>query len=74
MALQTFGDHVRIETVEAIDAVATIVLELPACRNAVDRPTADALSTAFRRFEANAACMRRANRRKTTLKNLHPTR
>ncbi len=52
MTLETFGDHVRIE---AIDAVATIVLDRPACRNAVDRPTADALAAAFRRFEANPA-------------------
>jgi enoyl-CoA hydratase len=49
MTVISFGEHVRIETCAA---VATIVLERPACRNAVDRPTADALSAAFRRFEA----------------------
>ncbi|HEY1995542.1 crotonase/enoyl-CoA hydratase family protein [Paraburkholderia sp.] len=49
---ESFGDHVRIE---ARHAVATIVLDRPACRNAVDRPTADALSAAFARFEAEPA-------------------
>jgi enoyl-CoA hydratase len=49
MTSEHFGEHVRIE---ASETVATIVLERPACRNAVDRPTADALSAAFRRFEA----------------------
>jgi len=49
MTCEHFGDHVRIE---ASETVATIVLERPAHRNAVDRPTAEALSAAFRRFEA----------------------
>jgi enoyl-CoA hydratase len=49
MTSEHFGEHVRIE---ASETVATIVLERPACRNAVDRPTADALSVAFWRFEA----------------------
>ncbi|MGF6726323.1 enoyl-CoA hydratase [Paraburkholderia sp. GAS41] len=49
MTSEHFGEHVRIE---ASERVATIVLERPARRNAVDRPTADALSAAFRRFEA----------------------
>ncbi|MBN3763172.1 crotonase/enoyl-CoA hydratase family protein [Burkholderia sp. Ac-20365] len=35
--------------------MATIVIDRPARRNAVDRPTAEALSAAFRRFEANDA-------------------
>jgi hypothetical protein len=52
MTSEHFGDHVRIE---ANDAVATIVLERPARRNAVDRPTADALRAAFERFEAESA-------------------
>jgi enoyl-CoA hydratase len=52
MTLETFGEHVRIE---AIDAVATIVLERPERRNAVDRPTAHALSAAFARFESQPA-------------------
>jgi enoyl-CoA hydratase len=49
MTCEHFGDQVRIE---ASETVATIVLERPAHRNAVDRPTAEALSAAFRRFEA----------------------
>ena len=52
MISEHFGDHVRIE---ANGAVATIVLERPARRNAVDRPTADALRAAFERFEAEPA-------------------
>jgi enoyl-CoA hydratase len=51
MTLETFGEHVRIE---AIDAVATIVLDRSERRNAVDRPTANALSEAFARFETHA--------------------
>jgi enoyl-CoA hydratase len=34
--------------------VVTITLDRPEVRNAVDRPTADALADAFRRFEADA--------------------
>jgi enoyl-CoA hydratase len=67
MAIQQFGEHVRIETAQQnttaqnkqsagpLDAVATIVIDRPARRNAVDRPTADALSAALRHFEANDA-------------------
>ncbi|WP_428983570.1 crotonase/enoyl-CoA hydratase family protein [Paraburkholderia phymatum] len=67
MAIQQFGEHVRIETAQKTaiaqnqqladppDAVATIVIDRPARRNAVDRPTADALSAALRHFEANDA-------------------
>lgn len=55
MITETFGEHVRIETAEAVDAVATIVLDRPARRNAVDRPTADALAAAFRRFDTHPA-------------------
>ncbi len=51
---QNFGDHVRIEANKDI-GVATIVLERPARRNAVDRPVADALSAAFNRFETEPA-------------------
>ncbi|MFM0499450.1 crotonase/enoyl-CoA hydratase family protein [Paraburkholderia caffeinilytica] len=51
---QNLNDHVRIEANEDT-GVATIVLERPARRNAVDRPTAEALSAAFRRFEAEPA-------------------
>ena len=52
MTTETFGEHVRIE---ADGAIATVVLERPGRRNAVDRPLADALSAAFQRFEANPA-------------------
>jgi enoyl-CoA hydratase len=52
MSTENFSDHVRIE---AAGAVATVVLERPARRNAVDRPTADALRAAFLRFEAEPA-------------------
>ncbi|WP_345812998.1 crotonase/enoyl-CoA hydratase family protein [Paraburkholderia sp. PREW-6R] len=51
---QNMNDHVRIEFNED-NGVATIVLERPERRNAVDRPTADALSAAFVRFEAEPA-------------------
>lgn len=47
---ETFGDAVRIE---ARAQVATIVLDRPAQRNAIDRPTADALAAAFARVEAH---------------------
>ena len=62
---EQFGDHVRIETAQKnptaqkqqvagpLDAVATIVIDRPARRNAVDRPTAEALFAAFQHFEAN---------------------
>ncbi|MEX3931336.1 crotonase/enoyl-CoA hydratase family protein [Paraburkholderia phymatum] len=67
MAIKQFGEHVRIETAQKtastqnqqsadpLDAVATIVIDRPARRNAVDRPTADALCAALRHFEANDA-------------------
>ncbi|MFM0733308.1 crotonase/enoyl-CoA hydratase family protein [Paraburkholderia sediminicola] len=48
---QNLNEHVRIEANEDT-GVATIVLERPLRRNAVDRPTAEALSAAFQRFEA----------------------
>lgn len=51
---QNFSDNVRVEANQDI-GVATIVLERPARRNAVDRPVADALSAAFSRFEAEPA-------------------
>lgn len=51
---QNFNEHVRIEA-DDDSGVATIVLERPARRNAVDRPVADALSAAFSRFEAEPA-------------------
>lgn len=43
---------VRVETK---DRVATIILSRPSVRNAVDRPTAEALADAFRAFDADAA-------------------
>ncbi|SDQ30586.1 enoyl-CoA hydratase [Paraburkholderia fungorum] len=51
---QNFSEYVRIEPNED-NGVATIVLERPARRNAVDRPVAQALSDAFSRFEAEPA-------------------
>ncbi|GLU30571.1 hypothetical protein Busp01_04130 [Trinickia caryophylli] len=48
-SIEPFGEHVRIEPA---GAVATIVLDRPDCRNAVDGPTATALAAAFERFEA----------------------
>ncbi len=50
---QNFNENVRIEANEDT-GVATIVLDRPARRNAVDRPTAEALSAAVRCFEAEA--------------------
>ena len=51
MTIETFGEHVRIEVQEG---VAIIVLDRPARRNAIDRPTANALAAAFTRFESNS--------------------
>jgi enoyl-CoA hydratase len=51
---QNFSEYVRIESNED-NGVATIVLERPARRNAVDRLVAQALSDAFSRFEAEPA-------------------
>jgi enoyl-CoA hydratase len=50
----SFNEYVRIEADQDL-GIATIVLERPARRNAVDRPVADALSAAFSRFEAEPA-------------------
>ncbi|WP_322058689.1 crotonase/enoyl-CoA hydratase family protein [Paraburkholderia sp. J63] len=47
---ETFGNHVRIE---ARNQIATIVLDRPERRNAIDRTVAEALAAAFARFEAN---------------------
>jgi enoyl-CoA hydratase len=46
---ETFGEYVRIES---SGPVATVVLDRAHCRNAVDGPTAGALTAAFMRFEA----------------------
>jgi enoyl-CoA hydratase len=40
--------------IERVGAVTTVVLSRPERRNAVDRPTAEALADAFRAFEADA--------------------
>jgi enoyl-CoA hydratase len=48
---EMFGEHVRIES---DGPVAIIVLDRPERRNAVDGPTAAALTAAFVRFEAEA--------------------
>jgi enoyl-CoA hydratase len=45
-----YGDHVRVER---HSPVATVVLDRTAQRNAVDRPTADALRTAFEAFDVD---------------------
>jgi len=47
---ERFGPYVTLET--RTDGVATIVLDRPERKNAVDGPTAMALSAAFARFEA----------------------
>jgi enoyl-CoA hydratase len=39
--------------IENQGAVRTVVIDRPAARNAIDRPTADALAAAFRDFEAD---------------------
>jgi enoyl-CoA hydratase len=44
------GDAVRVERA---GAVTTVILDRPHVRNAVDRPTAEALAAAFRAFEAD---------------------
>ncbi len=44
------ADAVRVEKAGPI---TTVILERPAVRNAVDRPTAEALSAAFRAFDAD---------------------
>ncbi|WP_233828372.1 crotonase/enoyl-CoA hydratase family protein [Paraburkholderia sp. ZP32-5] len=49
-----FNRAVRIESNDG-NGVATIVLDRPARRNAVDREVADALCAAFQRFEAEPA-------------------
>ncbi|MCC8401294.1 crotonase/enoyl-CoA hydratase family protein [Paraburkholderia sp. MMS20-SJTN17] len=54
IASQYSTHHVRIESNDDT-GVATIVLDRPARRNAVDRQMADALSAAFSRFEAEPA-------------------
>ncbi|MBB5505938.1 crotonase/enoyl-CoA hydratase family protein [Paraburkholderia atlantica] len=54
IATEYFNNHVRIES-DDVAGVATIVLDRPARRNAVDRQAADALSAAFSRFEAEPA-------------------
>jgi enoyl-CoA hydratase len=46
------GPSVRVE---AKDAVTTVIIDRPEARNAVDRPTADALVEAFLGFEKNDA-------------------
>ncbi|MGG1946345.1 crotonase/enoyl-CoA hydratase family protein [Trinickia sp. NRRL B-1857] len=50
---ESFGSHVRIEASDG--GVATIVLDRPDRKNAVDGPTAAALADAFARFESESA-------------------
>jgi len=54
ISTQNFNQYVRIEA-NRDNGVATIVLERPERRNAVDRLVADALSAAFQCFEAEPA-------------------
>ncbi|APA87016.1 crotonase/enoyl-CoA hydratase family protein [Paraburkholderia sprentiae WSM5005] len=54
IATEHLNNHVRIESNDD-KGVATIVLDRPARRNAVDREVAEALSAAFSRFEAQPA-------------------
>ena len=42
--------------VERRDRVATVILDRPAARNAIDRETADALAAAFREFDSDTGC------------------
>ncbi|TAM07936.1 MAG: crotonase/enoyl-CoA hydratase family protein [Paraburkholderia sp.] len=54
MQIERFGADSGTEVrIEANGHVATIVLDRPARRNAIDRPTANALAGAFTRFETN---------------------
>ncbi|SAL56586.1 short chain enoyl-CoA hydratase [Caballeronia udeis] len=48
-----FGDHVRLELHPMDPRVATVVLDRPERRNAVDRQVADALRAAFETFDAD---------------------
>lgn len=41
---------------ETSGPIAIVTIDRPEVRNAVDRPTAEALAAAFRRFEADEAC------------------
>src|SRR6478735_3065553 len=50
-----FAEHVRLERHPLDARVATVVLDRPARRNAVDRPVAEALRTAFESFDADAS-------------------
>jgi enoyl-CoA hydratase len=50
-----FGEHVRLELHPLDSRVATVVLERPERRNAVDRPVADALRAAFEAFDADSS-------------------
>ena len=54
--------------------VAVVTIDRPEARNAVDRPTADALVDAFARFDADAdLCGRGADRRRTARSARAPT-
>src|ERR1700709_514758 len=48
-----FGNHVRLELHPMDSRVATVVLDRPERRNAVNRPIADALRAAFEMFDAD---------------------
>jgi enoyl-CoA hydratase len=46
-------DHIMAVHVERKGAITTVILDRPEARNAVDRPTADALRQAFKDFDAD---------------------
>jgi len=50
-----FGEHVRLELHPLDPRIATVVLDRPERRNAVDRSVANALRAAFEAFDADAS-------------------
>ena len=54
--------------------IAVVTIDRPEVANAIDRPTAEALADAFRRFDADAVARRRgADRRRTASSAPAPT-
>jgi enoyl-CoA hydratase/carnithine racemase len=50
-----FGEHVRLELHPLDPRIASVVLDRPERRNAVDRSVANALRAAFEAFDADAS-------------------